>query len=56
MISLDLAIESHVDGGRNRAAVCSMPPSEVGLGIMASDFTDNVPVIEGGVWLGKGRK
>lgn len=36
MISPDWAIFSQAEGGRKRAAVCSMPPSEVGVGIIAS--------------------
>ena len=46
MISPDRAIESHLDGGKNRAAVCSIPPSEVGLGIMAFDLTGRAPLFE----------
>lgn len=30
------AIESHFQGGRKRAAVCSTPPSDVGVGITTS--------------------
>jgi len=37
IIRPDLARRSHVDGGRKRAAVCSFPPSEVGVGITTSD-------------------
>ena len=45
MISPARDISSHFDGGRNRAVVCSIPPSEVGLAIIASesvgsDFVD----------------
>lgn len=36
MISPASACLSQAEGGRNRAAVCSMPPSEVGVGIIAS--------------------
>ena len=33
MISFLRACESHVEQGAKRAAVCSRPPSEVGVGI-----------------------
>lgn len=37
MISPARDMESHLEGGKKRAAVCSIPPSEVGVGISASD-------------------
>jgi len=36
MISLRRACSSQVLGGAKRAAVCSMPPSEVGIGMIDS--------------------
>lgn len=37
MISPERAMESQAEGGRKRAAVCSRPPSDVGVGMIASD-------------------
>jgi hypothetical protein len=36
VIRAEVARRSHVAAGRKRAAVCSMPPSWVGVGIMVS--------------------
>ena len=41
MISPVLDISSHFDGGRNRAVVCSIPPSEVGFAIITSESVGN---------------
>lgn len=38
MIRPACARRSQVDGGRKRAAVCSTPPSGVGVGIIVSDW------------------
>ncbi len=54
MISPDRAIESQAEGGRKRAAVCSRPPSEVGVGMIASDVIGREPGDE--ELEGKGRK
>ena len=54
MISPERAMESQADGGRKRAAVCSLPPSEVGAGMMASFFVGREPGVEDSD--GRGRK
>lgn len=56
MISPAWDISSHVEGGRNRAVVCSMPPSEVGLAIMASESVGRDGVVEVERVVGRGRK
>lgn len=43
MISPERAIESQADGGRKRAVVCSIPPSEVGVGMIASVLVGREP-------------
>ena len=54
MISPERAIESQVEGGRKRAAVCSSPPSEVGVGMIASVLVGSEPGVEESD--GRGRK
>lgn len=54
MISPERAIESHAEGGRKRAAVCSSPPSEVGVGMIASVLVGSEPGVEESD--GRGRK
>ena len=65
MISPLSASESHCDGNKNLAAVCSIPPSEVGMGMNVSEsgtwdsallcFEDEA-VTEEVVWPMDGRK
>ena len=43
MISPVRDMESHFEAGRKRAMVCSIPPSEVGTGIVASDCVSREP-------------
>lgn len=40
MISFLRAWESHAEQGANKAAVCSSPPSEVGVGTTEFDVSD----------------
>ena len=56
MTSPEPAMDSHFEGVRKRAAVCSKPPSEVGVGMTTSVvFGSRLVVPELGV-LVKGRK
>lgn len=56
MISPACDMESHLEGGKNRAAVCSMPPSDVGVGISASDWTGKGPAADEDSFFATGRK
>ena len=56
MTSPDRAMDSHLDGGRNLAAVCSLPPSEVGGGIVLSPLPPGTAEEEEDSELRSGRK
>lgn len=56
MISPARAMESHSGGGKKRAAVCSIPPSDVGVGITASDWTGKGPAAGEASVFATGRK
>lgn len=55
MISFLRAWESQVEQGANRAAVCSRPPSEVGVGITDSVMVVELDIDEVGSWV-RGKK
>ena len=57
MISPERLLDSHSEGDRKRASVCSMPPSEVGVGMTASGLIDTeLAVDDGDDVLCRGRK
>ncbi len=58
MIDPERAKESQVAGSRNRAVVCSIPPSDVGMGSVDSLLDSEEPVEHGveGIFSDNGRK
>ena len=56
MVSPARDISSHLEGVRNRAVVCSIPPSEVGLAIIALESVGIDFAVEADGEFGKGRK